>query len=254
MSADEVFQLRERAKELRCLYRVHEAVSQRGQPPAHVFLRVLEVIPDGWQRPDSTGARIEYMGRSFVGPGFSSSGRSITEPILLCGIEVGWIQVSDTIDPQLAPEAFLPEESVLLRNIAHRISEYLEWKHTELLGGRATEPGLHWRWRESYARSLANALDADRFGVTAVYLGGSTGNGEAGPGSDIDLFIVTHGTDAQRHQLSLWLEGWSLCLGELSLQQTGYGFQHGMLNVQWLDAPPNIARRPDLHALPLGMG
>ena len=65
----EVDALRERAKELRCLYRVHEILSRRGQPPAHAFLAVLEAIPEGWQRPDSTGARIEYLGRSYVGPG-----------------------------------------------------------------------------------------------------------------------------------------------------------------------------------------
>ncbi len=248
----ELRELRERAKELSCLYRVHEILSCRGQPPAHTFLAVLEAIPAGWQRPDATGARIEYLGRSYVGPGYSSSGQSITAPIRLDRTEVGCVEVSDAsvIDDEAA--TFLDEEKELLGNIAHRLGEYLEWKHTELLGERATTAGVHWRWREGYADALAAALDAERFGVTGLYLGGSTENGNAGPGSDIDLIVVFQGSDAQREQLTLWFEGWSLCLAELALQQTGYGFPEGILNIQWLSEAPNLRRRPDLRALQLG--
>lgn len=60
----DIHALRERAKELRCLYAIDSAVSDRGQTPATVFLRVLQEIPAGWQHPESTGAHIEYLGRS----------------------------------------------------------------------------------------------------------------------------------------------------------------------------------------------
>ncbi len=248
----ELRDLRERAKELRCLYRVHEIVSRRGQPPAQTFLAVLEAIPEGWQRPESTGARIEYLGRSYVGPGYSSSGQSITEPIRLEGTDVGRIEVSDASIIDDVEMAFLEEEKELLRNISHRIGEFLEWKHTELLGERATTAGVHWRWRGAYAEAMAAALDAERFGVLGVYLYGSTEDGKAGPGSDIDLLVVCPGSDAQREQLSLWLEGWSLCLAEFAVQHTGYGFPGGILNVQWMTEIPDLRYRPDLRALHLG--
>lgn len=252
MPTKEIHALRERAKELRCLYHIHSIVSQRGQPPSHTFLAVLEAIPDGWQRPNSTGARIEYLGRNFVGPGYSSTGHSISEPLLLSGVEVGHVEVSDTgADDEEVP-TFLDEETELLRNIAHRLGEYLEWKHTELLGERVTMAGVHWRWREGYAEALAASLDPERFGVANVYLGGSTENGDAGPGSDIDLVIIFHGSDAQRNELSLWLEGWSLCLAKLALQQTGYRFPGGILNVQWMLDEPDFRHSPDLRALTLG--
>ena len=252
MPHKEVHALRERAKELRCLYRVHEIVSQRGQPPAHTFLAVLEVIPDGWQRPDSTGARIEYLGRNYVGPGYSSSGQSIVEPIRLDGTEVGRVEVSDASVIDDEGGAFLEEEKELLRNIAHRLGEYLEWKHTELLGERATSASVHWRWRGGYAQAMAAALDAERFGVLGVYLYGSTEAGNAGPGSDIDLVVVFQGSAAQKEKLSHWFEGWSLCLAELALQQTGYGFPGGILNIQWMTEAPDLRHRPDLRALRLG--
>jgi hypothetical protein len=249
---NEVHALRERAKELRCLYRVHEVVSRRGQPPAHTFLAVLEVIPDGWQRPESTGARIEYLGRSFVGPGYASSGRSIAEPIRLGGTEVGRLEVSDASILADEGASFLEEEKELLRNIAHRLGEYLEWKHTELLGERATTTGVHWRWREGYAEAMAAALDAERFGVLGLYLHGSTAGGSAGPGSDIDLLVVCPGSEEQRERLKHWFEGWSLCLAELALQQTGYGFPGGILNIRWTREVPDLRHRPDLRALTLG--
>ncbi len=43
-----------------------------------------------------------------------------------------------------------------------------------------------------------------------------------GPSSDIDLLIHFRGDDEQRHDLEIWLEGWSLCLGEINYLRTGY--------------------------------
>jgi hypothetical protein len=249
---NEILQLRERAKELRCLYRVNEAVSRRGQPPARTFLSVLESIPDGWQRPETTGARIEYLGRSFVGPGYSTTGRSISEPIRLHDVVVGRIEVSDRVEGVPAEETFLAEERELLRTIALRLGEYLEWKHTELLGERVTPASVHWRWREIYAQAIAAHLDHERFGVSALFICGSTESGQAGPASDIDLLVEFHGTAEQRDKLLHWLEGWSLCLAELSFQQTGYDFPGGILNVQLLQERPNLTLRPDLRELRLG--
>lgn len=250
MTTHDIHALRERAKELRCLYRIHEIVSRRNQSPAQTFLEILEAIPEGWQRPETTGGRIEYLGRSYVGPGYSSGGCTIAASIHLHGVEFGRIEVSDAfiVEDEGAP-VFLPEETDLLRNIAHRIGEYLEWKHTELLGGVAAPAREHWRWREGYARALAAGLDAERFGVTKIYLGGSTETGDAGPGSDIDLIIVHNGTASQREALHHWVEGWSLCLAALAEQQTGYTFPGGMLNVQWQDEAPDLRHRPDLREM-----
>lgn len=244
--------LKEREKELRCLYRVHEIVSKRDQSPAQTFLAILEAVPAGWQRPAKTGGKIEYLGRNYVGPGYSSSGRSLTAPIRLGGVVVGEVVVSVSVTESGGKAAFLKEEIELLESIARLLGEYLDRKHTELLGGKVQVKDVHWRWRERYAEALASSLDADRFGVSTVYLSGSTARGEAGPGSDIDLVIVCRGSESQRHELGAWLEGWSLCLAELVLQQTGYAFPDGILNVEWTNQTPDLMRRAELRALPLG--
>ena len=235
--------LRERAKELRCLYRVHEAVADTSLSPPSVFLRVLEAIPDGWRFPSRTGARIEYLGRSYVGPGFSSEGSRMQAPLRLGGAQVGNIDVVVAPpEPDAAPDAtpdgdpFLPEEQELLEAVASRLESYLEWKHTQMLVDRIPSATEHWRWREQYAIALSDRLDRTRFGVARLLLGGSTENGQAGPGSDIDLFVDFRGTAEQRRELLVWIEGWSECLAEFAYRHTGYRIPGGVIDLHWIDA------------------
>jgi predicted nucleotidyltransferase len=244
-------ELRERTKELRCLYSIHDILRERARSPVQAFFRVVEAIPAGLQRPAAAGARIEYLGRSYVGPGFFSVAPRISESIRVWGTDFGCVEVSDASDPEgQADRVFLPEEGALLRNIAARLGEYLEWKQTELLGGLPTA-ALHWQWRESYVQALGANLDRERFGVEALYLGGSTEAGDAGPGSDIDLYVVTNGSDPQRRELVTWLEGWSECLAEVARQQTGYPFSRGILDVHWLERPPGIHERFEMREVAL---
>lgn len=88
----------------------------------------------------------------------------------------------------------------------------------------------HWRWRLRMAQQIASKLDAERFAVRAFYIFGSTKNATAGPASDIDLLIHFSGTDEQREELMLWLQGWSFCLSEMNFLRTGYN-TNGLLDV-----------------------
>jgi hypothetical protein len=83
----------------------------------------------------------------------------------------------------------------------------------------------HWRWRYRMAQRIAEQLDPTKFGVKAFYVIGSTKNGTAGPQSDIDLLIHFVGTEEQRNDLTLWLEGWSRCVAEMNFLRTGYRCQ-----------------------------
>jgi len=80
----------------------------------------------------------------------------------------------------------------------------------------------HWHWRLRMAERMASQLDGTRFGVKAVYVFGSTKNATASPGSDIDILIHFQGSEQQKQQLMVWLEGWSLCLAALNYSRTGY--------------------------------
>ncbi len=84
----------------------------------------------------------------------------------------------------------------------------------------------HWRWRYRMAEKIASELDAKKYGVKAFYIFGSTKNASAGPGSDMDILIHFKGTAAQKNDLSIWLEGWSLCLSEMNFLRTGYKIEN----------------------------
>jgi len=80
----------------------------------------------------------------------------------------------------------------------------------------------YWRWRQDSAEMLALNLYPGRFGVKGIYLFGSTKNATAGPNSDIDLLIHFDGNKVQRHELMIWLQGWSLSLSQVNYLRTGY--------------------------------
>ena len=86
----------------------------------------------------------------------------------------------------------------------------------------AYKPIQYWQWRQKMADRIAQEIEAERRGVTAIYIFGSTKNATAGPGSDIDLLIHFRGTERQRAELTCWLDGWSLCLAEVNYLRTGY--------------------------------
>jgi hypothetical protein len=230
----ELWALKERAKELRCIYNVAAALSRREEPPQEVFQWVLDAIPPAWQFPENTTARIEYFGRTHALPDFVDTPWRLRSPISIWRTDVGAIEVHYKQEKPVAWEGpFLKEERQLLDNIAHRLGEYLEWKQRELSGERLGASPEHWRWRQRFAERIAAAIDPVRFGVEAVYLFGSTEAGDANVGSDIDLLVACSGDASRAADLRVWLEGWSLCLAEISFQL--YGFpSEGLLDVKLL--------------------
>jgi len=56
------------------------------------------------------------------------------------------------------------------------------------------------------AQRIAAEVDANRFGVRAFYLFGSTKNATAGPKSDIDVLVHFSGTPEARRALEAWLD------------------------------------------------
>ena len=257
--ANDLWALRERAKELRCLYSVISALSRREEPPNVVFGWILEAIPPAWQYPEDTTARIEYFGRTHALSDFVDTPWRMRSPISIWRTQVGVVEVHYKREQPIAWEGpFLREEQELLDNIAHRIGEYLEWKQRELGSERLGAAPEHWRWRQRFAERIAASLDRARFGVKAIYLFGSTELGNAGVGSDIDLIIVRDGDAQQRRELQSWLEGWSLCLAEISFQLYGVP-SSGLLDVKFLtqeQAPAELsafaAAGKTLQALPIG--
>ncbi len=76
--------LREREKELNCLYKVDEILSNHQLSPAETFEAVVRIMPSGWRFPELCRVKLIFNGVSYQTPGFVSS--PISE---LCDIRVG---------------------------------------------------------------------------------------------------------------------------------------------------------------------
>ncbi len=218
------------------MYTVASALARREESPPVVFQWVLDAIPPAWQFPEDTTARIEYFGRTHALPDFVDTPHRLRSPISIWRTLVGAIEVHyKAPKPDAWEGPFLREERELLDNIAHRLGEYLEWKQRELGGERLGSAPEHWRWRQRFAERIAATINPARFGVHAIYLFGSTKAGSAGVGSDIDLMVVFEGDAQQERDLRAWLEGWSLCLAEVSFQLYGLPSK-GLLDVKLVNA------------------
>lgn len=132
--------LREREKELDCLYEVQRYTLDQSLALETVLGQVVKALPPGWQRPDSTGACIEYLGQEYRSSNYHPDAPSLTETLELSGDEVGRVVVSDVAHGLEAKpdEVFLVEEQRLLRSVANLLRNFLEWRHLEVLGRRVS--------------------------------------------------------------------------------------------------------------------
>jgi hypothetical protein len=123
--------LEERAKELLCLYQVGEILRIEELPWRDRMLRILEVIPPGWQYPAVCEVRLELEDFSAATPGYEDTPWFIEEPIRADGEVVGSLRVAYTEErPQAHDGPFLREERKLLHTICQNIGFQLT--HEEL--------------------------------------------------------------------------------------------------------------------------
>jgi hypothetical protein len=115
--------MRERAKELNCLYQVEEILSKTPQLSlADTFKSIIETIPSGYQFPEICQTQIVYENLTYKSLDFSPSPRVQTAIIKVDGKTVGTIEVSYAKEvPKSENNYFLKDEQKLLDTIAERI-------------------------------------------------------------------------------------------------------------------------------------
>jgi len=239
--------LTERAKELKCIYRIMEILHQEDRDLGHVFNDIIEAIPPGWQHPTICEAQIIFEGRAYKSHDFNLTSWMQVSDIVIDNHVAGSIHVCYLHNIEGSSNPFLPEEQKLLNTIAEKLSSYIYSqrlkKTMELIksgvdpsakkkGGTLLdfESDAHWKWRYQAAEQIARAMDLERFGVEALYIIGSTKSGSAGPGSDIDLLVHFAGTQQQREILVAWLQGWGEGLAEVNFLRTGYKVEGGIID------------------------
>jgi two-component sensor histidine kinase/CheY-like chemotaxis protein len=128
----QTFVLKERVKELNCLYNLAEIVNKPGISLGEMLQHCADLIPSGYQCPECTCARIVYGGREFTTAGFQKSVWNQTSPILVNGEWAGAVEISYTgawADDTNIP--FLEEESSLLTGVTNLLGNSIAQKATE---------------------------------------------------------------------------------------------------------------------------
>jgi pyruvate,water dikinase len=96
--------LRERAKELTCLYEVQELLNQAGSTVNEIFSGVIKAIPPGWQYPDICRAKIIFRDKVFQSPDFNETAWVQSADIKVQDESAGRISVYYTAERPLADE------------------------------------------------------------------------------------------------------------------------------------------------------
>jgi hypothetical protein len=133
--------LQERAKELTCLYRVHEICNHADASLDEIFRKIVQVLPHGWQHPKDCAARLEAAGIVCETPNFERTPWRQGAPIRVQGESAGQVEVLYTRAFSEADEgSFLKEERKLLDTVAERIGQLLLQR--QLLDTLHAAPGV----------------------------------------------------------------------------------------------------------------
>jgi hypothetical protein len=242
--------LKEREKELNCLYKVNELLAHKEHPLERILKEIIAIIPSGWQYQTVCEARIVFEDQTWQSEDFVETEWKQQADIIIDNNVSGEITVCYTQLIRLENNSqFLPEEQKLLNNIASRLGTFvfnrrlfksLEALKSSKISGPGESKGNdvvlshesdeHWKWRMKIAEKIASKVDAERYGIKAFYVIGSTKNANAGPASDIDLLIHCRKDRPNRKELDAWLNGWSLCLSEMNFLKTGHYVKEGLID------------------------
>jgi hypothetical protein len=245
-----LLKLKEREKELNCLYQVNEVLAKPVLSNEQLFRELVRIIPSGWQYQSVCEVRIVFEEIIIQSDDFRESEWRQTAEIVIDNNVLGEITVCYTQLIRLENNSqFLPEEQKLLNNIASRLGTCIFnrrlQKSLDLIGKTplplpeeqdeketilSPESDEHWKWRLKMTEKIAAKVDAEKYGIKAFYIIGSTKNATAGPASDIDLLIHCKNELPNNKELLAWLEGWSLCLSEMNYEKTGYYVNDGLID------------------------
>ncbi len=124
--------LRERVKELTCLYGIAKLAAQPEITLEEVLQRAVELMPPGWLYPDVCCARIVLENATFTTSGFRRPKQSLKADIVVDGERRGFVEVGYIWEkPRLDEGPFLHEERNLIDAVAREVSIIVEQEQAE---------------------------------------------------------------------------------------------------------------------------
>jgi len=116
--------LRERIKELNCLYGISLLAERYGDSIDDLLRNLVNILPPSWQYPDITCARIVFKGKTYKSRGFKVTKWRQSSRILMYNEPMGEVEVlymEERLPEDEGP--FLREERVLIDAVAEQIGK-----------------------------------------------------------------------------------------------------------------------------------
>jgi len=119
--------LRERVKELTCLYNLAQLAERPGVTLKEILQGVVEMLPPSWQYPEITAARIVLDCASYPTPQFQEGPQKQSADVVVNGELRGRIDVVYVEErPELDEGPFLKEERSLINAVARHVGLVIE--------------------------------------------------------------------------------------------------------------------------------
>ncbi|RCX30757.1 PAS domain S-box protein [Thioalbus denitrificans] len=127
--------LRERVKEIDCLYQVTRLATDTEQPLEQVLQRIADTLPGGWQYPDKAAARVRLGESNLTSRDYRPTEWTLRAPIPLPDPPDGEVELC-YLEP--LPEAdhgpFLDEEMALIESVGVQLGQLIaQRRHAESL-------------------------------------------------------------------------------------------------------------------------
>jgi two-component system NtrC family sensor kinase len=125
-------ELRDRVKELGCLFRITRLSANRDMPLEDVLQSIVELLPPAWLHSDIAHARLVIDGFEHRTPGFKEGEQRLSADLIVSGEKAGVLEVVYCEPrPGLDEGPFLDVERNLIDTIAREVSLIIEQKRAE---------------------------------------------------------------------------------------------------------------------------
>jgi C4-dicarboxylate-specific signal transduction histidine kinase len=136
--------LRERIKELTCLYGIARLSAQHEITLEKILQGIAELLPPAWLYPEITYGKIILDGRSYTLPGFQEGQHKQKANIIIMGKKRGLVEVTYAEErPELDEGPFLKEERSLIDAIAREVAIIIERRETAQEKARLENQLMH---------------------------------------------------------------------------------------------------------------
>jgi len=132
LSQSEKVALRERIKELTCLYGIAQIARQPDKSLEDILKSLVNLLPSAWQYPQSALARLVLDGTSYASGEFPQKCQKQSADIFVNGKQRGFIEIGYAEqEPDLDEGPFFKEERSLLNEVARQTALIIEHKQAE---------------------------------------------------------------------------------------------------------------------------